>query len=149
MNASLPTELFELLNVATAAVCAVVCCYCVLSFISEYRRMTIGGMPPLKALTVMRTWHIHIGTTIAFFGIGIGFGWRWFARFAEGLGYDASWMGRMPWVLVPVFGTLIVIIGAGCISRSLVPLVWRPWAYIINFVVVLVVIVLVLSIPHR
>lgn len=127
---AIPPELFEVLNAAVAAVCLVVMAYCGFYFVSEWRQMRRHlSLSAIETGGELMRRRLAFGTTIAFFGAGVRAAWVSIAIVLQDIGYDTSRMAQLPLVLVPVAGTLILILGGACVSRAITPRAIGRWAY--------------------
>lgn len=133
----LPPQLYEIMNVAIATMCLIVTSYCIYFALCEYRDMRKGlSLSPLEALREVFKWRLAIGTTVAFFGEGLRTTWIAIGLLLQARGYDATWMGDIPFVAVPVLGSILLILGGACIARSIIPREWGRWAYLVTVVAV-------------
>lgn len=115
---ALPPELYEILNCAIATISFVAWLICARYLYTEYN--SIRGLLRLK---------LAFGFTVFLTGETIRMVWVWLARFLTNTNHDASWMGSVQWVWVPVIGSLTTIAGLACIVRALIPEAWGRWGY--------------------
>jgi hypothetical protein len=146
---SIPPELFEVLNAAVTAVCLVVMAYCGFYFVTEWRQMRRHlSMTEFETGRELLRRRLAFGTTIAFFGAGVRAAWVAIGIGLQDLGYDVSGMAKLPLILVPVAGTMILILGGACVSRAITPRSIGRWAYPVTAIAVAIAIALT-RIGHR
>lgn len=116
---ALPPELHELLNAGVAATSLVLLFISARYLLTEYE--TIRGLMRLK---------LAVAFTVMMAGLAPEMIWLWLARFLANINADVIWMGKPPWVFVPVISTAVLIAGMACAVRALTPEVWGRWGYV-------------------
>lgn len=119
VTTALPGHLYEILNCAISAICFVALTICIRYLIIEYRET--GQFLRLR---------LAVGLTVFFSGESPRTAWVWYARFQTNTGHNANWMGDWPYVLIPIAGSLLAVIGMACIVRALTPAAWGPRGYL-------------------
>lgn len=115
---ALPSELYEVLNCAIATTCAVALAICVRYLVIEF----------VQTRALFR-YKLAIGFTVFLLGETPRMTWVWLARFLANTHRDPSWMGTMPWLLIPIVGSAMCVAGMACIIKTLTPDVWGKWGY--------------------
>lgn len=116
---ALPGELYEILNCAIAATSIVALVICMRYLATEYHN--IIGLLRLK---------LAIGFTVFLWGETARMTWVWLARYIANTHHDPSWMGTTPWVLIPIIGSAVSVLGMACIVKTLTPNAWGKWGYV-------------------
>lgn len=117
---ALPNDLYEILNCAIAATAAVALTICLRYLATEFHN--IRGLMRLR---------LALGLTVFLFGETSRMTWVWLARYLANVHGDPAWMGRTPWVLVPIAGSALCVLGLAWLVRALSPAAWGRWGYVV------------------
>lgn len=120
---ALPSELYEVLNCAIAAISFVAWCICLRYLTTQYLAVrSISGLLRLK---------LAIGLTVLLTGEWPRMAWVWLARYINNTAGEPGWMGTIPWVFIPIVSSAASVAGLACIVRAITPEAWGRWGYIV------------------
>jgi hypothetical protein len=132
LDGAIPPVLFELINCglsAAAGIALLICLrYLAIMHWIEWQRADVGFF---RAIYNLSSYRLAVGFTIFLIGEWPRVTWLWWARYTINHDVmDASFMGQMPWAMLPVVFGVVSIIGKACIIRALIPMAWGQYAYV-------------------
>lgn len=126
---ALPPELHEVINGAIAATGIVLLVVCLRYLLTVYLHYRSEGNGRWRSFLLLRQMRLAVGATILLVGLVPLEGWLWWARYGLNTGRDVDWMGRAPWVYVPIAAGVAMVLGLACKLRALAPIAWGRFGY--------------------
>lgn len=132
----MPSFIYESVNAAFAQMAMLLLCFTVYYLVIEYRYLPPFYTVMQKARDFVQNKRLSLGVAIFFLFEGLRAVWFWYARYLDNIGEPSAWLGRMPWIAIPIAFSAACIFGMACIIRAITPQAWGRFAYITSLIVV-------------